>query len=214
MKAVAGDRIRYHMAYLDQFVSALKFYFDLHLEEQARPDFTALARFLEHSRHDRSALGGARSLLKRFPDYFVLRYPGELAHACHAASAGFLMNWQASAPEDVPVTLSLTVGSVSYKGRPLFQTSRSAVADLVRAGPAPGVDLPVHAWLTLDDMTVIDLSIVSTLIKRGELAGSVDPVLFWHEDEPGEFVFEPVLVDNLFFERVDSGAYALTRVAP
>lgn len=104
-------------------------------------------------------------------------------------------------------TLSLTVGSVRFKGEPVFETTRAAIAGLIAAGGAPAIDLPVHVWLTLDDLTVIDLSIVPTLVKYGSLPADTPPVLFWREDAAGDFAFEPLLVDNLFFERIDSGSF-------
>ena len=58
----------------------------------------------------------------------------------------------------------------------------------------------------MDDLTVIDLSIVPTLVKYGHLPADTSPVLFWRENAAGDFSFEPLLVDNLFFERIDSGS--------
>jgi len=197
------------MSYLDQFVSALRFYFDLNPDEDVRPDFNRLQRHFQQARSANPASSHAitKAFLARLADRFVDGYPGDIAHACHAASAGFLASWGASRPPGLPGTLSITVGSVRFKGRHVFQTTRNAIAQLIDAGRAPGADLPVHVWLTLDDMTVIDLSIVATLIKYGELSAGAPPVLFWRDDAPGDFVFEPLLVDNLFFQRIDSGAF-------
>lgn len=201
------------MPYLDQFIAALRFYFDLNPDEHALPDFDRLKQhFLQNqSPQCAPAIASTKAFLARLAAGFVEHYPGDIAHACHAASAGFLRSWEASRPAGLPGTVALTVGSVRFKGESMFDTTRSAIAELIQAGRAPETDLPVHVWLTLDDLTVIDLTIVPTLIKYGQLPTSTPPVLFWREDAAGDFDFEPLLVDNLFFERIDSGAFTVSR---
>jgi hypothetical protein len=197
------------MSYLDQFVSALRFYFELNPAEPAPCDFDDLRQHFLHQQSSAQApsMANTRKFLTLLAERFVEGYPGDIAHACHAASAGFLHSWNASRLPGLPGTLSLTVGSVYFKGEPVFETTRAAIAGLIAAGRAPAIDLPVHVWLTLDDLTVIDLSIVPTLVKYGRLPADTPPVLFWRENAAGAFVFDPLLVDNLFFERIDSGSF-------
>ncbi|WP_312165390.1 hypothetical protein [Massilia timonae] len=197
------------MAYLDQFISALRFYFDLYPTEASRPDF---GRLQQHFQQNQSPLlaplyEGTRAFTAHLAEQFVAGYPGEIAHACHAASAGFLKSWELSRPDGLPASLAMTVGSVRFKGQPVFETNRTAVASLVHAGRDPGTDLPVHVWLTLDDLTVVDLTIVPTLVRQGQLPSGTAPVLYWRHDTASDYEFEPVLVDNLFFERIDSGTF-------
>lgn len=194
------------MSYLDQFISALRFYVELNPAEPAPCDFNDLRQYFLHQQSPAQvpSMANTRKFLTLLAERFVEGYPGDIAHACHAASAGFLHSWHASR---LPGTLSLTVGSVHFKGEPVFETTRVAIAELIAAGRAPKVDLPVHVWLTLDDLTVIDLSIVPTLVKCGHLPADTPPVLFWRENAAGDFSFKPLLVDNLFFERIDSGLF-------
>lgn len=201
------------MSYLDQFVSALRFYFELNPAEAAPRDVEGLRQhFLrQQSPSQVPSMAITKKYLAMLAAAFVEGYPGDIAHACHAASAGFLRSWNASRPPGLPGTLSLTVGSVRFKGEPVFETTRAAIAGVIAAGPAPATDLPVHVWLTLDDLTVIDLSIVPTLTGHGLLPAGTPPVLFWREEDAGDFSFEPLLVDNLFFERIDSGLYTTHR---
>ena len=197
------------MAYFDQFISALHYYFELNPSETA-PDFDRLRQHFIRSQSPLLApsFDETKQFTAWIADRFVGRYPGELAHACHAASAGFMKSWELSRPVDLHGTLAITIGSVRFRGRPVFETTRDEVAKLVHAGRQSGNDVPVHVWLTLDDLTVIDLTLISTLIMSGDLPADAPPVLFWREDCPSEFSFEPVLVDNLFFERIDTGDYA------
>lgn len=197
------------MSYLDQFVSALRFYFELNPAEAAPRDFEGLRQHFLHQQSPAQvpSMANTRKFLSLLAERFVEGYPGDIAHACHAASAGFLYSWNASRLPELPGTLSLTVGSVRFKGKPVFETTRAAIAGLIAAGRAPAIDLPVHVWLTLDDLTVIDLSIVPTLITYGHLPANTPPVLFWCEDAADDFAFEPLLVDNLFFQRIDSGSF-------
>lgn len=197
------------MSYLEQFLSSLRFYVELNPAEAAPRNFDGLRQHFLHRQSPAQvqSMTDTRKFLTWLAEHFVEGYPGDLAHACHAASAGFLHSWNASRRPGLAGTLSVTVGSVRYKGTPVFETTRAAIAGLIAAGRAPAIDLPVHVWLTLDDLTVIDLSIVPTLVKYGHLPADTPPVLFWREDAAGDFAFEPLLVDNQFFERVDSGKF-------
>jgi len=71
-------------------------------------------------------------------------------------------------------------------------------------GPRDGEDLPVHVWLTVEDMTVLDLTILASLRHRGQYEGHSEGMLVWKANDPGDFLFEPLLVDNLFATRVDN----------
>lgn len=86
----------------------------------------------------------------------------------------------------------------------IYQASRDSIGDLIRTGPRDGEDLPVHVWLTLGDMTVLDLTILASLRQQGRDDGGQDGILVWKASDPGDFLFEPLLLDNLFATRVDN----------
>lgn len=198
------------MTYIDHFVAALQFYFELNPSEKSGPDFDRLRQsFLQNQLPPVApAFRNTKRFAAHLADEIVRTFPGDLAHSCHAASSGFLQSWYASQPPEIIGTFAITIGSVRFQGHPVFEATRSSVAEVINCGHQPNTTLPVHVWLTLDDLTVLDLTIVSTLIASGDLPANASRILFWREDQPSEFSFEPILVDNLFFERVDSGEYS------
>jgi hypothetical protein len=63
-----------------------------------------------------------------------------------------------------------------------------------------------HAWLTLDDMTVVDLTVLPTLTrwkKYPEPSAKQSPVLIWREGQSSDFLYEPLLADNGFVPAID-----------
>lgn len=56
-------------------------------------------------------------------------------------------------------------------------------------------------------MTVLDLTVLSSLTALGytEAPSSSNRVLVWNEEIPGDLEFEPLLVDNDFYYKVERG---------
>jgi len=193
------------MPYLDQFITAIAF-----LEEFEKPttpiDKAAAREYLiefQSTRMQRAnelVLRAARQLAQRY----VERTPDPLANRCHTVSYSFretfLMNPLFGG---VPHDPCITVGNVFHRGVSLFPTTRDSLRAMIEAGPQPGRDMATHVWITFPDMTVFDLTLLPTLRRRGDHDGP-DDLLVWHPSAPGDFVFEPLLVDNRFPERVDT----------
>ncbi|QKL52926.1 hypothetical protein HI795_14275 [Ralstonia solanacearum] len=53
-------------------------------------------------------------------------------------------------------------------------------------------------------MTVLDLTVLARLRHHGRHDGEHEGMLVWKESNPGNFHFEPQLVDNLFATRADN----------
>ncbi|MGK0446908.1 MAG: hypothetical protein ACJA2M_000678 [Polaribacter sp.] len=73
-------------------------------------------------------------------------------------------------------------------------------------GFQPNTDLPLHVWLTLPNLTIIDLTIIPTLVDKGielTLQEKAEKVIIWKENEPSNLRYEPLLVDNSFMHRID-----------
>ena len=60
-------------------------------------------------------------------------------------------------------------------------------------------------WLTLDDMTVLDLTVHTKLLYKGYKGPKLkaEKPLIWDLSIPGDLDFVPVLVDNHFMYKVD-----------
>lgn len=101
--------------------------------------------------------------------------------------------------------MNLTVGDVSFKGEKLFNATRDTIESAVSNGIST-IEKPLfHVWLTLSDLTVIDLTIINHLITRGvveEPAYSDQFINVWRPERKGDYEYHPVLVDDDFIVRL------------
>ena len=101
--------------------------------------------------------------------------------------------------------MTLTVGDVSYKGNRLFNADRLTMEAVVSKGISTQDEPLFHVWLTLADMTVIDLTIIRQLQQKQLIpAGdtSDQPLHVWRAERPGQFDYFPILVDDDFLSRL------------
>ncbi|WP_439892840.1 hypothetical protein ACS7SF_23210 (plasmid) [Ralstonia sp. 25C] len=190
--------------YLDQFIESVR-YLETFQPGQ-RLDYAAMRRGLLGFQAPRKAQTYQSLLdgvLLPLSTSFLARSPLHVAHACHSVSHAFRHNFRSLPDVGHAFELALTVGNVYYRGENIYQASRSCIRDLILRGPRNGEELPVHVWLTLEDMTILDLTILASLRHHGRYDGESDRMLVWKENEPSDFHFEPLLVDNLFATRVD-----------
>jgi len=191
--------------YFDQFIEAMRYL--QAFEPDVRPDFAALKQALLRFQSPANAQTYQHLLhqvLLPLSTTFLEHSPFKIANACHSVSHAFRETFR-RLPEFGPLfELAITVGNVYYRGENIYQASRDSIGDLIRTGPRDGEDLPVHVWLTLGDMTVLDLTILASLRQQGRDDGGQDGILVWKASDPGDFLFEPLLLDNLFATRVDN----------
>lgn len=111
-----------------------------------------------------------------------------------------------------PLYMTLTVGDVSLDGKRLFNASRETISTAVDQGIST-IDTPkFHVWLTLADMTVIDLTIVRQLVASGaipEPSSEQDAswLTVWREERKGRFDYHPILIDDDFLSRLQRPAH-------
>lgn len=199
-----------HDTYLDRTIGAVQLYAKLNKGfRRVQPDYGAMRRaFLEkqepeaRQQYDAAIANG----IVPFAQQYLARVPGQLAHSCHAVCQGFYETWTRLAAS---FPLNITIGDVSYRGESLYHVSKSSVKRILNEGNVTGKTLDVHVWLTFDDLTVIDPTILPTLKEKGLIddADTTSDLLIWREDDPGDFEFEPILIDNEFFQKVDSGRF-------
>jgi len=101
--------------------------------------------------------------------------------------------------------MTLTVGDVAYKGSRLFNTSHHSIAQAISHSIST-VDTPTfHVWLTLADLTVIDLTVINQLIAMGQIESCDDRdqwANIWRHERKGNFDYIPILSDDDFFSRL------------
>jgi hypothetical protein len=200
--------------YRTAFVGALRNLASLSPEYAAtRPDFVQISQILARNREPElmdTYLQVKSRLLQPFAEYYVKTHParGGVANACHAVSAGFRESW-GNLEVAAAFPLTVTIGNVYFRGDNIYKVTFPRLTEILRLGPQAGQTLDVHVWLTCDNLEVIDLTIKSTLLRRRKLNPKKvkSPVLFWSEDEPGDFSYEPLLIDNDFFAKVDTGLF-------
>lgn len=97
----------------------------------------------------------------------------------------------------------LTVGNVYYKGVPEPSlASKESVKSLIKKGKGVS-DVNIHVWLTSFDLSVIDLTLQFSLAAKGKLAGQPDAMVT--EPLNKDYVYEPILVNNLFDRAICHG---------
>jgi hypothetical protein len=146
-----------------------------------------------------------RNIIEKVANDYVKKIPkNDLINNCHIISDGFLNGIKDLRLFQV-VNLYVTIGNIYYKGLNVYNLNEQKLESIINQGFQPDKELPIHVWLTLDDMTVFDLTIIPTLISKGIINSSeIDkPVLVWRENDISDFLFEPLLVDNDFMNRVD-----------
>lgn len=147
--------------------------------------------------------------LQLFAEQYIksLEMRAPIEHSCHATSHGFAETFN-SLPFADEVPLAITIGNIYYKGKNIYGVTHRKIEHILTKGFEPEKTIDVHVWLTLVDMTVLDLTVLSTLHALGlsEVAPTRgNSVLVWNQGSHPEIEFEPLLVDNDFFSKVDSG---------
>jgi len=111
--------------------------------------------------------------------------------------------------------MTLSVGDVSMDGTPIFNASRTSLSEAMRNGIST-VDAPAfHVWLTLADMTVIDLTLISLLEHRDinlypadkTLSSEKPQAIIWRPERKGRLNYHPVLSDDDFLSRLQRPAH-------
>ncbi len=126
------------------------------------------------------------------------------AYQCLADSHTFL---QACLEHNIvnPRYMTLTVGDVSLDGQRLFNASRTTIGTAVEKGISTADEPTFHVWLTLADMTVIDLTLVRQLAASGKLPEPADAdawLTVWRQERKGRFDYHPILIDDDFLSRL------------
>jgi len=204
-----GDNMSDSNLYLDKFLDALLYVGKF---EELPPD-DIVQKTLGHYRNYaiflRENIGFEANLHQGVHD-IVSRYAGgapNLKGQCHAICQGLHdIFFKFSEAHRIPASLALTVGEVRYKGTSVYDVSKAKIKRLIRGGNQTTSALGVHCWVTLDDMTVYDPTIMPNLAHMGwieEAEVSAHPIIVAPNGKTDDFEYIPMLVDNNFMARVD-----------
>lgn len=199
-----------HQTYLEQFIESLRFLSEL--EPKYSPDFKQINDAILFTKNDKEV----REVYEKIKDTLIIPLAKDhlnkiagvstIAHSCHSISYSFMTTWQKfEISKNFP--LMMTIGNVYYKNENIYGLTKSKLKAIIKEGNLTNENLDVHVWLTRDDMTVFDLTVVSSLRAMGKLSeNKLKPeVLVWSDDITSDFRYEPILTDNDFFSKVDTG---------
>lgn len=194
------------LPYLSNFIESVCYFFDCKGQTFDREQLcNNVSNGLESSMRNEAFI---ESELRLFANNYIesCSLRGPIEHSCHAISHGFFETWQ-QLPYSEAFPLAVTIGNVWIKGRNLYEVTRPSLERLLLEGFNPDSNVDVHVWLTMSDMTVIDLTIMSTLNALGlsQTPYEKNRAVFWHETRPSDLSYEPLLVDNQFFTKVERG---------
>lgn len=128
----------------------------------------------------------------------------DLVHKCHAISTSFQDTYMSTAPMAHYMPLIVTVGNVYYQGKSLYPCTHESILEMIQAGPDARGPMNAHVWLTLSGGTVLDLTLLTSMVDRAGFDPSNErQPLLWRPDIESDFVYEPLLVDAEFMHRID-----------
>lgn len=194
------------MSYLNQFVDSIRFLERFEKKQKKQGfNYEDFSRDIERNCLDKDLQDFLDKNLGYAADGFIRNSPSNFANLCHSVSQQFYDNWMSQEIGNI-APAAITVGNVKYRGKEVYKVSRSSVKRIMAKGFCPNESLEVHVWLTFSNMTVLDLTIVPTLISKG-LANSSDfgdrRYVIWKEDEGSNFEYIPILQHNNFMYVVD-----------
>lgn len=120
-----------------------------------------------------------------------------LVKRCHEVSQNFV-EITSGLYDEVGINykpIFITIGNVKYGGEDLYTTDTSNLTERVRRGVKSNVPMDFHVWVTLPDLSIIDISLHSTMLdSEGNEEISKCKIIRWREDKDCEFDFEPLFI--------------------
>lgn len=193
------------MSYLDEYVSAVRFGNKLRNEKVPKEAYTDLLKYYRETVENPELGEFTDQILPAIAEQFIKKSPFGLGGLCHSVSQQFFDEWMQSELSQAS-GLAITVGSVEFKGKPLYPVSKSSLRRTLAEGFNPDRELDLHVWLTFPNMRVLDLTIVPTLLEKGWInAGYFGELrhVIWTESDNSELHYSPMLQDDQFLFKVD-----------
>lgn len=194
------------MNYLKKFVESIRFLekFDKN-HKRTNLDYEKVTRGIESNLLNDDLKAFLDQKLGEAANEFIQNSPMNLANLCHSVSQQFYENWMSQQIGEL-APVAITIGNVKFKNRETYQVSKSSIKKIISQGFCPDKSLELHVWLTFSNMTILDLTIIPTLISKG-FASLADfegkKYLIWKEGENADFDYIPFLQHNNFLYEVD-----------
>ena len=147
--------------------------------------------------------------LSHYASSYIQNAPIALANQCHNISQSFFDLCTKNRITEI-CGMAITIGNVRYKGKELYNTTPESIKETIAKGFQPEEPLNLHVWLTLVDMSVLDLTIIPTLISKN-MATTKDfkgkNLIVWRKSNDHNLEYTPMLHDDNFLHKVDKVAF-------
>lgn len=194
------------MDYLNKFVESIRFLEKFEKEfRREKIDYKKITEDIHNSCIDKDLNNFLDLRLGEAASIFIQNSTISLENLCHSVSQQFYENWMRQ-PIGELAPVAVTIGNVKFKGKELYEVSRSSIKRIMAKGFSPEENLELHVWLTFPNMTVLDLTIVPTLISKGQASYSDFNncnYVIWKEGEHENLEYIPFLRHNNFMYIVD-----------
>ncbi|MBY0419339.1 MAG: hypothetical protein K2W88_14915 [Pararheinheimera sp.] len=192
------------MVYLKQFIDAIAFLSEFEPEHSiSDAKRNEIYKYFKNKSSDLELQKAISEAIDQTVPEFIKNLPYPAAHQCNALSHSFHRVWKNSPLNDVSFT-AITIGTVEYRGKKIYDVDKISIKKMIKDGPKIEQQLNAHVWLTLSDLTVLDLTISPTLVDRGYVkSGTLPDYIIWREDRASDFRYTPILQHNNFIDAVD-----------
>lgn len=186
-------------SYLEQFVDAVEFLGEFDKSEvRTESELLELTQIYRSRASDTEYSGELKHFLRKFALDFVPDFFKNSPYSCHIASDQFVKNWQNTDFSEL-FGAAITIGTLCYNAEPVYSVTKDTIRAIISEGPVPSAPLEVHVWITFPDMTILDLSIVPTLITKGTIKpGELEHPVVWREGQNSPLSYTPVLHHQQF----------------
>lgn len=195
------------MNYITKFIDSVRFLEDFDKEHKdLKVDYEQYKKHIERNVYSNHQLNNfLNENLEAIAQSFLANSFVNPLNQCHSFSQQFFDNWM---EQDIGkiAPVAITIGNVVYDGKDVYQVSQSSLKRTINEGFQPDKSLELHVWLTFPNMTILDLTIVPTLVAKG-LAHPSDfdnkNYVIWRETDGEKLNYVPLLQDNQFMYKVD-----------
>lgn len=198
------------MEYISKFLDAMIFAGELDPELKIGQEKIAqLEKYYNEQRKNKEIKVIINKELSQYANGYIQNAPFTLANQCHNISQSFFDLCTKNRITEI-CGMAITIGNVKYKGKELYKATPEYIKETIDKGFQPEEPLNLHVWLTLVDMSVLDLTIIPTLISKN-IATPKDfkskDLVVWRKNNDHHLEYIPMLHDDNFLHKVDKVAF-------
>lgn len=198
------------MEYISKFLEAMIFAGELEPELKIGQEQLAhLEKYYNEQSKNKEIKVIINKELSRYANNYIKNAPFGLANQCHNICQSFFDLCTRNGVTEI-CGMAITIGNVRYKGKKLYKTTPESIKETIRKGFQPEEQLDLHVWLTLVDMSVLDLTIIPTLISKNKATPKDfkgKELVLWRKSNDHHLEYIPMLHDDNFLHKVDKLAF-------